>query len=64
MALIAALAMGPFMRFASRWRKHMHLVKLITGGLLIVTGTAIFTVSLADVAQWLLETFPIFTGIG
>jgi cytochrome c-type biogenesis protein len=62
--LIAALAVGPFMTFAGRWRKHMHLVELLTGGLLIITGIAIFTGSLADVALWMLETFPIFSGVG
>ncbi|MBL6958965.1 MAG: cytochrome c biogenesis protein CcdA, partial [Rhodospirillales bacterium] len=47
-----------------RFRKHMRKVEISIGLLLIVTGIAIFTGSLADAAQWLLDTFPIFTNFG
>jgi cytochrome c-type biogenesis protein len=62
--LIAALAVKPFMAFMGKFRKHMHTVEVSIGLLLIVTGIAIFTGSLAEVSQWLLETFPIFTRFG
>lgn len=62
--LIAAFAVKPFMSFLSRFRKHMHAVEIVIGVLLVVTGIAIFTGSLADASQWLLETFPAFVEIG
>lgn len=62
--LIAALAVKPFMTFMARFRKHMRTVEITIGVMLVVTGVAIFTGSLADASQWLLETFPIFSQIG
>lgn len=62
--LIAALAVKPFMSFMARFRKHMHKVEITIGLLLVATGIAILTGSLADVAQWLLETFPAFSNVG
>ncbi len=62
--LIAALAVKPFMSFMARFRKHMHKVEITIGLLLLATGIAILTGSLADVAQWLLETFPALSSVG
>ncbi len=62
--LIAALAVKPFMSFMARFRRHMHKVEITIGVLLVATGAAIFTGSLAAVSQWLLETFPGLSSIG
>jgi len=62
--LIAAFAVKPFMGFMGRFRKHMHKVEMSIGILLVITGVAIFTGSLADASQWLLETFPAFSSVG
>ena len=62
--LIAAFAVKPFMGFMARFRKHMHKVEITIGILLVLTGVAIFTGSLADASQWLLETFPAFSNVG
>ncbi len=62
--LIAALAVKPFMGFMARFRKHLHKVEMAIGILLVITGVAIFTGSLADASQWLLETFPAFSSVG
>ena len=62
--LLAAFAVKPFMAFLARFKKHMHAVEISIGVLLIITGVAIFTGSLADASQWLLETFPAFTNFG
>ena len=62
--LIAAFAVKPFMSFMGRFRRHMRKVEITIGVLLIATGVAIFTGDLAEVANWLLETFPIFTQVG
>lgn len=62
--LLAAFAVKPFMAFLAKFRKHMRKVEITIGGLLVVTGIAIFTGSLADAANWLLETFPQFGEVG
>ena len=62
--LIAALAVRPFMAFISRFKKQMRKIELTIGFLLIVTGVAIFTGDLAEVSNWLIDTFPIFTRLG
>jgi len=62
--LAAAFAVKPFMKFLSRFKSQMRKVELTIGALLIVTGVAIFTGELAEVANWLLDTFPIFTQFG
>ena len=62
--MIAAFAVKPFMAFLARFRKHMHKVEISIGTLLVVTGIAIFTGALADVSNWMLNTFPIFTNFG
>jgi cytochrome c-type biogenesis protein len=62
--LIAALAVKPFMSFMARFKRHLHKVEVAIGILLVMTGVAILTGSLANVAQWLLETFPAFYSVG
>jgi len=62
--LIAAAAVKPFMAFMRRFRHAMRAIEMTIGALLIVTGVAIFSGMLGDAAQWLLDTFPIFSRIG
>ncbi|MEE2998691.1 MAG: cytochrome c biogenesis protein CcdA [Pseudomonadota bacterium] len=62
--LIAALAVKPFMQFLNRFKKQMRKIEITIGTLLIITGIAIFTGNLADVSNWLINTFPSFTKIG
>ena len=62
--LFAALFVRPFMKFMQRFRKYIRAVEIAIGCLLVVTGVAIFTGSMADAAQWLLETFPVFSTVG
>lgn len=62
--LAAAFAVKPFMTFLGKFRRHMRTVEIAIGGLLIVTGIAIFTGSLVDASNWLLETFPQFQEVG
>ena len=62
--LIAALAVKPFMGFMARFKGHLHKVEIAIGILLVITGVSILTGSLANVAQWLLETFPAFYSVG
>ena len=62
--LLAAFAVKPFMAFLGKFRKHMRKVEIAIGTLLVVTGIAIFTGSLAEASNWLLETFPAFGEVG
>jgi cytochrome c-type biogenesis protein len=62
--LLAALFAGRFIGWAARFRKHMHQVEMAMGGILIVTGVLFITGQMATVANWLLETFPVFSKIG
>ncbi len=63
--MLAAFGVKPFMGFMARFRKHMRKVEITIGSLLVVTGIAIFTGSLADAAYWLLEAFPgLFGDVG
>lgn len=62
--LAAGLFAAPFMRFMSRFRKHMVTVERLMGLFLIVTGIAFMTGQMAALSFWLLETFPAFAVIG
>ncbi len=62
--LIAALGIGPFLRIMPGVRKHMGTVEKVIGVFLILTGVLFLTGSIADVAYWLLETFPALGKVG
>jgi cytochrome c-type biogenesis protein len=56
--ILAALFIGPFMRWMSGFRQHLGLIEKIMGGLLIVFGVLIATNSMNYIAQWMLEIGP------
>lgn len=62
--IIAAMFIGPFMRWMARFRRHLPLIEKAMGLLLILFGILIATNSISYIAQWLLETFPVFMRIG
>ena len=62
--LLAALAIGTFLRFMKRFRRHMGTVEKGIGGLLVLTGILIMTGGMADIAQWMIEVFPTLERIG
>lgn len=57
--LIAAAAVGPFMRVVARLRSRMRSLEVALGGMMIVTGVLIWVGSIADVSGWLLRSFPV-----
>ncbi len=61
---IAAGFSGAFMRFLSRFRRHLGVVEKIMGGLLVLTGLAFMFGFVADLAIWFQQTFPILSQIG
>lgn len=56
--ILAALAVGPFTRFLSRFRQHMGAIERATGALLVATGAAFLLGWHTIFANWLLERFP------
>jgi cytochrome c-type biogenesis protein len=61
--MIAALFIGPFLRFVARFRRHLPMVEKAMGLLLIVFAALIATDSVNYIAQWMLESFPVFQNI-
>ena len=62
--ILAAVFIGPFMRWMARFRRHLSLVEKITGALLIVFAILIATNSMNYIAQWMLDVMPFFGAIG
>lgn len=61
---IAAAFSGSFMRFLSRFRKHLGLMEKIMGTLLVLTGLAFMFGFVSDLAIWFQQSFPILSRIG
>ncbi|MDA8229766.1 MAG: cytochrome c biogenesis protein CcdA [Magnetospirillum sp.] len=62
--LAAAVATRPFLAWTRRFRRHLRLVELSIGGLLIATGALVLTGGLADVANWLGGALPALAKAG
>jgi cytochrome c-type biogenesis protein len=62
--LLAALFVGPFLRFAAKFRRYLGMVEKIMGLALIATGLLFATGSMPVIGNWLLIMFPVFSRIG
>ena len=62
--LAAALAARPFATFMTRARRFAGGVEKVMGLLLVGTGVLFLTGGMADLAYWLLETFPALGRVG
>lgn len=62
--IAAALFIGPFMVWMTRFRHHLAVVEKLMGLLLLLFGVLIATNSMSRIAQWMLETVPWFSSIG
>lgn len=62
--IIAAIFARPFLGWVQRNRKYMGHVEKVMGGMLILFGVLIATNTVSLVAQWMLDTFPMFTRFG
>lgn len=62
--LIAATAMGPFVRFLKRFRAHLAAVEKVLGVFLVATGIAFVTGSFTAIGTWLLDLFPALGKLG
>ena len=56
--IVAALFIGPFMRWMQKFRRHLGLVEKIMGVFLIIFGLLIATNSMNYIAQWMLDVMP------
>ena len=61
--VVASLFIGPFLKFASKFRRHLPKVEKAMGLLMILFAALIATDSVNFIAQWMLETFPTFQNI-
>lgn len=62
--ILAAAFVQPFTRMMVRFRRHLGLIEKIMGAFLILFGLLIATNSINAIAQWMIETFPIFSRYG
>lgn len=62
--VVAALFIGPFMRWMAGFRRHLGLVEKLMGGLLILFAVLIATNSVNLIAAWMLEHIPWFARLG
>ncbi|QFU09067.1 Thiol:disulfide interchange protein DsbD [Rhodobacteraceae bacterium THAF1] len=62
--VFAAAFVGPFTRFMVRFRRHLGTVEKVMGALLLLFAVLIATNSVNAIAQWMIETFPVFTRFG
>ena len=62
--IIAAAFAGRFLGWAGRLKKHMAAIEKGIGAALVLTGILFMTGQMSAIAQWLLETFPMFATIG
>jgi len=62
--LVAAAFIGPFLRWAKGFRRHMGLVEKLMGLMLVAVGLLMVLGEFERIAYWLLETFPGLATIG
>jgi cytochrome c-type biogenesis protein len=62
--ILAALAVGPFAAFLTRFRAHLAHMEKVMGGLLVLTGVAFLAGIFTQLNSWLIETFPVLQSIG
>ena len=62
--LVAAIFIGPFLRWVRGFRRHMGLVEKIMGAMLLAVGLMMITGDFERLAYFLLETFPSLATIG
>jgi cytochrome c-type biogenesis protein len=61
--VLAAMAIGPFVAFLQRFRRHLQHVERVMGVLLVLTGVLMLTGSLNWFGQWLIENVPVLARI-
>jgi len=62
--LLSALALGSFMGFFEKFKKHLGTVEKVMGVLLVITGLLFITGQFTRISYWFLDTFPVLGYIG
>jgi len=62
--ILAAFFAPRFLAWATRFRRHLATVEKVMGGLLVLTGLLFMTGQMSAIANWMIETFPVFSEIG
>jgi cytochrome c-type biogenesis protein len=62
--ILAAFFAPRFLAWATRFRRHLATVEKVMGGLLVLTGLLFMTGQMSAIANWMLDTFPVFSEIG
>src|SRR6056297_3657693 len=61
--VVAAVFIKPFLAFAQKFRRHLGKVEKAMGVLLIVFAGLLVTNRINEIANWMLEAFPVFSNI-
>ena len=61
--IVAALFIKPFLRFAGKFRRYLGAVEKLMGLLLVGFAILLITNSINGIANWMIETFPVFLNI-
>lgn len=62
--VVAALFARPFLGWMQRNRKYQPYVEKVLGVLMIVFAILIATGTINEIANWMIETFPVFMRLG
>lgn len=62
--IVAAMFIGPFMRWMRKFRRHLGTVEKVMGLLLIAVGGMMISGDFSALAYWLIETFPALGTLG
>lgn len=62
--ILAALFIGPFMRWMAGFRRYLGMIEKVMGVMLIIFGVLIATNSMNIIAQWMLTYVPWFSTLG
>jgi cytochrome c-type biogenesis protein len=62
--ILAAVFVGPFQRFSSRFRRWLPMVEKVMGLMLIAFAVLLASNGMNRIADWMIQTFPFFQTIG
>ena len=62
--VVAAIFARPFLNWVQRNRKYQPYVEKALGVMLVVFAILIATGTINEIANWMIETFPVFSRIG
>lgn len=62
--VVAALFAKPFLSWLQKNRKYQPHVEKLLGVMLIIFAILIATNTINEIANWMITTFPVFSGIG